>query len=380
MNALGSPEQIHLALLRLKCRIVKKIIRSRGNDRYESVWERVRQYKSIWEEAAQTLSAELNELSEGFWEVRRDDCLTRLYNHIVPMDDPVTLAVADNKPLSLNLLRKNGLPVPRHATFRLHELFKARVFIEETGGLFVVKPAHGTSGGKGITTHLEGFSECRDAAVLASLYGMDLMIEEFIPGESYRILVLDGEVIHASRRCGLRVTGDGFSTIGQLAEQESLRGRGSRKESPTERFTFKRDFRTTVQAQNIDVRSVPEAGRVVLVAGQAEVGAGKEVRTRYDEDVTLVLCDDLKNQAIGAAKTIGSRFAGVDVITTDPLVSLEKSHGAINEVNTTPGMHNHYDLVNQGKTPPAVPVLRYLLEKGGFRKNEQDVLSGKAAS
>ena len=88
-----------------------------------------------------------------------------------------------------------------------------------------------------------------------------------------------------------------------------------------------------------------------------------EVRTTYDEDVTGRIGYGLKEQAVRAAHSIRSRFAGVDIITKDLAIPLEESGGVINEINTTPGLHNHYHLSGgmENHSPPAVPVLRYLL-------------------
>jgi hypothetical protein len=45
-------------------------------------------------------------------------------------------------------------------------------------------------------------------------------------------------------------------------------------------------------------------------------------------------------------------------------VGLAEGGGVIGEVNTTPGMQHHVNLINSDKTPSAVPrVLQYLLDQ-----------------
>ena len=111
--------------------------------------------------------------------------------------------------------------------------------------------------------------------------------------------------------------------------------------------------------------TVPADGAVVLVrSARAKLRGQQELRTVYDEDVTNVVGADLADAGSRAALAIDSEFCGVDVITTDPGVSLEVSGGVVDEINTTPGLHHHYGLpVIGGGSPPsddlAGQVLRY---------------------
>jgi cyanophycin synthetase len=62
-------------------------------------------------------------------------------------------------------------------------------------------------------------------------------------------------------------------------------------------------------------------------------------------------------------RDIGSRFAGVDILTNDPSVPLAKSRGVFLELNTTPGIHHHYIAPEGGSPPVAVAVLRHIFEQ-----------------
>lgn len=312
-------------------------------------------YRGLWQSAAASLSAEFSELTEGLWRVSRDGVTTMINNHRVQIDDPVVLYIAGDKALCHRLLLAAKLPVPGHELFTLESFGKAEAFVERHRGfLFVVKPSRGMAGSRGITTHVRTTRECRRAAALASLYGRDLIIELLIAGESYRILVLEGRMIHATRRRGVRVVGDGAATIGALINRGSA---GSGR--PT---TGDRDLEATLAAQGLTAASVPPAGCEVLVKGSPPVSArGTEMRTVFDEDATGLICPALAAEARRAALAVGSRFAGIDVITLDPGRPLREAGGAVNEVNTTPGMHHHHGLVNEAGASPAVAVLDYLL-------------------
>ncbi len=364
----------NLRLLRLKRRMEKKWNTLTGAEKNVYVWSRVPLYKKLWEGAASELSAQFAELAEGIWEIRNENTSTRIYNHMVQLDDPVILNLAAHKPFCYSMLTASGLPIPQHLIFRLNEFDKAKRFMEAKTGLFVVKPAIGTSAGMGVTTHIKSVSECREAAALASLYSDEIIIERLIPGESYRVLVLGDRVIHASRRSGLRVRGDGQSTLWQLVKKQNER-RGELKEDDYLRLlNDDRDCNATLEAQGLSREFIPEAGRDILVKSIAcPLRRTDEVRTVYTENVTELLCHDVRRQAIRAAGCLNAQFAGVDILTRDPAVPLEKSGGVINEINTTPGLHHHYDLLNNDGTAAAVLVLKHLLNTSRTAGKEKTV-------
>ncbi|HEY5599610.1 MAG TPA: hypothetical protein VIK48_02865, partial [Candidatus Manganitrophaceae bacterium] len=131
--------------LRLGYRLVKKWKSALGREKSLDMATMTGFYKTVWGEAAKEISAELFELAEGVWEVRRGARSTLIHNYIVQIDDPVVLHLAGHKPLCYRLLMKEGLPVPEHRVYTLHQLEKAKAFMEgRAGEFFVVKPAVGT--------------------------------------------------------------------------------------------------------------------------------------------------------------------------------------------------------------------------------------------
>lgn len=344
-------------LLRLRCRIWKAWAGATGKDPNVDMSAYIPFYKNLWQDAAMRVGGGFEELAPGYWRITAGGRSTVVHNYKVGIDDPVTFHIAGNKPLCYQLMRKEGLSVPEHLSFRLKDLEPARRFMEKREGLFVVKPAVGTAGSRGVTTHVADFNECRRASALASLFSPDILIETHIPGESYRLLILDGRLIHAARRRGIRVTGDGKRSVRKLMEADA----GIANDAGT---LWERDVKSLLALRAYTLDSIPGDGEDLLVSSRS--GASRnhvEALTFYDEGVTGKICEDLRDQAVRAARAIGSRFAGVDIITGDPSVPLKRSGGAIHEINTTPGLHNHYDLSGECEngTPAAVPVLEYLL-------------------
>ncbi|MEW6323805.1 MAG: hypothetical protein AB1515_00300 [Nitrospirota bacterium] len=309
---------------------------------------------------ADALGAQFVMLADNLWELKLGGRSTRIANDIMEFDNPVILELAGMKPIVYQLLREHNLRVPEHRVFDLDALPAAYDFLARHPEGCAVKPANGTSSGVGVSTHLQTAAEVRRAAVLASLYDRDILIEQMIAGECYRVLVLNGTVVHAVCRRGIRLLGDGASTIAQLLDAESAR----RLAAGVPGLFADRDSALTLNAQGLTLASVPEAGRTLLVKSVGTVhGAGQtaEVRTVYSEDVTDHICPAVRLAAEQAAGIIGSNLLGVDFILLDPSSPLEQTGGVINEVNTTPGMHHHYDSQRERFPQAALQAARVLL-------------------
>ena len=347
---MSRPPALELRLRRLRHRVARTVRGIFGRRRTVYVDQRVDEYRAYWEEAARALGAEFVALSDVIWEVRRQGRRTRVSNYVTECDDPVTLLVAGDKSLCLRLAADAGLPVPRHVVVSLADLAPAYRFLAEVGGPCVVKPAADTSSGLGVTTGIWHRAQLRDAAALASLYDTRLLVEQMVVGESCRLLYLGGRFLHAVRRRGVRVRGDGVSTITQLLGAARVQVERDRLATHT------------LAAQGLTLASVPRAGVSVLVRGVPAVSdASRELRTVFDESVTDLCAPELVEQISGVVRAIGSELAGVDIVTMDLSALLHPGGGAFLEVNTTPGIHHHSVNDAGGVNPVAVPVLAYLL-------------------
>jgi D-alanine-D-alanine ligase-like ATP-grasp enzyme len=362
----GPIEDLVFRMRRRAYRASRMVSTLLGRQKTVYVWDRVPYYEAMWRAAAEHLDLELVPLSKTVWEVRGEGrTLSRINNCYVELDDPVTLYIAADKALTYRLLERAELPVPAHATFTRSSLDVLRAFVGEHPGPFVVKPSSGTGSGIGVTTHLTSYRACARAAALASLHCRDILVEQFVPGEVYRLLFIGGEFMSAVCRRGLRVTGDGHRSLGELLAMQHGEqvGRGAAGD---------RDFVVTTAAQGLSVQSVPAAGETVLVKSVASTYRDVvEIRTVYTHDVTEEVGQPLIDEARRAALALRSDFCGVDVITMDGTVSLCEGKGVVGEINTTPGLHHHYGLEGPARSEPmAETVLRFILarESGSARE------------
>jgi glutathione synthase/RimK-type ligase-like ATP-grasp enzyme len=321
--------------------------------------QRVDEYRRIWQRVALEQGATFTELAPDLWQLEVGARRVRILNFELEFDNPVTLGLAGRKKLVHGLLGQAGLPVPEHVAFTLETLDDAREFVEQHARGCVIKPSGGY-GGKGVTTHVQRRNEVRRAALLASVYDSELLVESMIPGESYRLLVLEGKVVDSVYRRGPRVEGDGVSTIRQLIGL----GSSTRGAARTRSLDDDRDCQFMLHAQGLTLESRPEVGRIVVVGSRNPNGRRfAEVRTVYTHPANDLICPSIVRDAEAAAHLVGSEFLGVDVITLDPSVPLRESGGVINEVNTTPALHHHYDASREPYPQAAVLALQALVKR-----------------
>ena len=320
---------------------------------------RVSEYRAMWSAIAHHLGGAFHPLAEDIWELDLGDQVIRINNHQLELDNPVTLALAGKKHLVHQLLKQQGVAVPDYIVFQRTDLSVAHQFLDRYPNGCVVKPADGY-GGKGVTTHIQTRSACRKAVILASLYSKDLLMEPQIPGESYRVLVIEGKVASIVRRRGFSLVGDGKSTVMDLMTSENDRRRKQRKKP----LVIDRDSSVHLKYYGFSLESIPENGFIFMMKSVDEASKQMvEVRTVYSEDVTELVCDSIKRDAELAAKIIRSDFLGVDVITTDPSIALKESGGVINEVNTTPALHHHYDVRKESYPSVGLTAVAALFRK-----------------
>lgn len=323
------------------------------------VWTRAGDYFEIWSAAAKEIGAVIEEVDRGMWKITRGDQFTYISLHLVALDNPVVLNMAGNKKLIYKLFGERNIPVSEHCVYRVNELDKMKQFIDDNKGMFVVKPANGTSSGIGVSTHLKNYAECRRATALASLSCDEFIIEKLIPGEIYRMMFLNGEMLHASRRKGLWLTGNGKSSVIELL-RKYYKDKGKSISNPIDR-----DLESTLSAQQLSPDSVLEVGQKILCKTfDCFQNDKEEIRTVYTHHATDSICSEIQQQAREACLAVGSEFAGVDIITLDPGKPLEEIGGVIGEINTTPGMHHHWKLEGSYKGPSALSrTLEYLLAR-----------------
>ena len=312
-------------------------------------------YRELWEEAAAQGGGTVTVLERALLEIRAGDVVLRTRTNLTSLDDQLTVAVADDKPLVYRLLEARDLPVPRHLVCAADDLQGAWTFARSLGRPCVVKPAR-ASGAIGVTTNVTGRCDLAKAMAYGGAFGHELLIEEMVAGGVYRLLYLDGELLDAVRRDPPTVTGDGASRIEQLIETENERRLAGGIAAAQSLIKIDGELVRTLRREGRTLRSVPAAGEVVLLKNVVN-------DNRREDNVSAagLLCPEVVRAGAEAAAAVGTRLAGVDIITPDPSRPLAEAGGVVIEVNQSPGYYYHY-FKREGRVPVATLILERLLE------------------
>jgi len=337
-----------LTILSLACR-VKGWYHNRRASEHRSDF-----YDEVWRDAAARLGASIVLLGDEILEIRLGGACTRVRQNTTAIDDPVTLSLAANKPLVYRLMAERGLRIPNYLEFQLSDLSKAAEFIARFGGEWVLKPANGAAG-RGVTTGITSAFGLLRAAVAAAAYDSNLVVEQQVAGDVYRLLYLNGTLLDAVLRKRCTVVGDGTSSIRKLVQVENRARLEAGPEFAQGLISIDLDMRHTLAKQGFSLSSVPK--KEIVVALKTVIN---ENLASDNIVVTKLLCNSIIKDGAAAAAAVGVSFAGVDIVTRDPAVPLVKSGGVILEVNTTPGYHYHYYRQGEACTV-AVHVLSYLI-------------------
>jgi cyanophycin synthetase len=316
-------------------------------------------YASIWRAAAAQVGADVTDLGSGFLEVSRGGSpAAKVWQQVVPLDDPVTLRLALDKPVVHELLTKAAVPVPEHVEWSFSDPAPALAFMARVGGPTVVKAASGTGGGEGTTAGVDTPARLMRARLQAGRFGGRLLIERQVPGPVHRLLFLDGELLDVIRHVPPRLTGDGRATVQELLEAENERRLRAAGAAGLSLLDVGLDSVFTLERQGLRLDSVVPAGTTIAMQTVTN-----DNRIEDTETITEPLDPELVDAARRAAAAVGLRLAGVDVITPDTSQPLERAGGVVAEVNGTPGIHHHYHVADAAKaTPVAVPILERVLE------------------
>jgi cyanophycin synthetase len=242
-------------------------------------------------------------------------------------------SIAQDKDLTKKLLHAAGVPVPLgRPVADLEDGWRA---VQEIGLPVVVKPQDGNQG-KGVTVGVADRAHYDLAYAAAAQYGA-VMVERFLPGHDYRLLVVGNKLVAAARREPPLVIGDGQHSVRELVDAVNLDPRrGSGHGTSLTKIRIDAIAEARLAAQNLSADSVPPKGQRVILRNNANLSTGGTAT-----DVTDSVHPEVAARAIEAAQTVGLDICGVDVVCESVLRPLEEQGGGIVEVNAAPGLRMH---------------------------------------
>ena len=222
----------------------------------------------------------------------------------------VAETIAQDKDLTRALLAEAGIPVPEGRP--VSDPADAWSVAEEIGAPVVVKPRYGNQG-RGVSVNLSTRGEVEKAWHLAREQDTAVVVERFVTGGDYRLLVVGGRVVAAARRRPPTVTGDGVATVGRLVDRvnEDPRRTGDHATALSP-MVIDEVARAVLAEQGLSPDDVPEAGRIVLLRQNANLSTGGT-----SEDVTDLVHPEVAARAVEAARIVGLDVAGIDMVAAD---------------------------------------------------------------
>ena len=274
----------------------------------------------------------LNE--DGYVQLGYGSRQKRIEATVTSQTNSIAVDLVKDKNRTKEFLARAGMPVPEGSVVSDEQLFADAV--SKLGFPLVIKPLDGNQG-KGVTTNITSMESAVDAYSWARVYSDDVILERYVTGNAYRLLVIDYKLVAAALRTPARVVGDGISTIRELINQINLDPRrGDGHQNVLTRIVVDEAMENVLQLQDLTLDSVVPSDAEVLLKNAANLSMGGT-----SEDVTDQLHPEMVFLAERTARVIGLDVCGIDLVATDVARPARESGAMIIEINAGPGFRMH---------------------------------------
>ena len=226
----------------------------------------------------------------------------------------------------------------------------------------VIKPIDGNHG-RGITVDIQNYEDALQAfhhAKESSKSGA-IIVEKFITGDDYRLLVINHKLVAAAIRTPAHVIGDGTSTVQELIDEVNKDPRrGFGHENVLTQITINELTKTIIKDAGYKLDSVIAEGEKLILKDTANLSTGGTA-----EDITDIVHPANVSMAERISKIIDLDICGIDIMTTDITKPLSETGGAVLEVNAGPGFRMHLAPTTGLPRNVAAPVIDKLFPQKG---------------
>ncbi|MEX0660629.1 MAG: cyanophycin synthetase [Balneolaceae bacterium] len=265
----------------------------------------------------------------------------------------MAVEIADNKKACREFLREMSIPIAKGDV--VYSISELKEYVEKIGFPLVAKPVDGNQG-RGVTTNIKSYEAALNAFHLASEYSKGVIIERHMPGNDYRLLVINHKVVAVAKRTPAHIKGDGLSTIQQLIDvvnQDECRG--DCHDSALTKIRIGTTAKSILDQKGYTLDSVLMKGEVLYLDHAANLSKGGTA-----EDITDQVHPKVIKMAERISHGIGLDICGIDVIAPTLDQPMETTRGVVLEVNAAPGFRMHLSPSKGESRNVAVPVLDML--------------------
>jgi cyanophycin synthetase len=281
----------------------------------------------------------------------------RIQATVTSQTSSIAVEIACDKEETKDLLEQAEIPVPKGEIIRSEEGLKNA--LQRIDFPIVIKPIDGNHG-RGITTNITTKENAIIAFHAAKNVSRSVIIEKYITGDDYRVLVINYKLVAAAKRTPARVIGDGKSNIEKLVEEVNKHPkRGYGHEKVLTYITMDDMTLTILKNKNLTLQSVLKAGEILDLKDTANLSTGgtSEDVTDLVHPYNVFMCERI-------ARIVGLDICGIDIMTSTLTEPLPDTNGAVIEVNAGPGFRMHLDPAEGLARNIASPVIDMLFPPG----------------
>jgi cyanophycin synthetase len=269
----------------------------------------------------------------------------------------IAVDIACNKEQTKKMLDDASIPVAKGGICYDEEDLQET--IDDIDYPIVIKPLDGNHG-KGASINVTNWEDAVKGLKHAKEYSRRVIVEKFITGFDFRVLVINNEVVAAAQRVPAHVIGNGKNTIQELIDiinEDPRRGYGH--ENVLTEITIDRSTERLIKNAGYTLESVLSEEETLYLKSTANLSTGGT-----SVDVTDLMHPENVFIAERISRVIGLDICGVDIMAPNLTQSLKENGGVILEVNAAPGFRMHLAPSEGLPRNVAAPVIDMLYPPG----------------
>ncbi|NUY82647.1 cyanophycin synthetase [Flavobacterium sp. MAH-1] len=269
----------------------------------------------------------------------------------------IAVDIACNKEETKRMLDMNSVPVPKGSICVDEEDLKE--CLDKIGFPVVIKPLDGNHG-KGASINVKTWEDAVSGLEFAKKYSRRVIVEKYITGFDFRVLVIDNKLVAAAKRVPAHVVGNGADSIQTLIDETNKDPRrGYGHENVLTEISVDRDTEDLLEKLGYTLETVPKNGEIVYLKSTANLSTGGT-----SVDVTDMMHPENIFLAERISRIIGLDVCGIDIMAENLTQPLKENGGCILEVNAAPGFRMHLAPSEGLPRNVAAPVIDMLYPPG----------------
>ncbi len=242
----------------------------------------------------------------------------------------------DNKYRTTSLLEEFGLPVPKRIITK--NVDDAISFFAKLKKPLVIKPSVDDQK-RNMSIEIKTEENIRKAFSWAADIDKDVIVQEYIPGNTYRILIIDFKFVAAVHLKAPYIIGDGKRSVKELVDilnSNPMREFGDK--GALTKVEIDKNTQNIIEIEGFTLDSIIDIGHKLYLKNSGSMRLGGA-----SLDVTDLVHPYNKFVAERISNLLCLNVAGIDFITDDISKPINETSGKIIEVSAAPDFRMHFN-------------------------------------